>query len=408
MIKKMRWRFIIAAMIAFFLVITLVAVLVNVGNYVAVAKRNDEVLDYIYNYEAYRPIFEQPQNRPPMEPFMALPDTEENYMTRFFIVNIYRDEIMVASDYAISVPGAKMIECTEKALADGTEKGYADEYRYKVVKFLNGSEIIIFLNCSKDIQSMKSLALMSLIVSSGALLLVFILVVILSKRAIQPIAQNIELQKRFITDASHELKTPLTSISTSVDVIEIDRGSDEWTDNIRQQVSRMSGLVSELVTLSRLDEVKPVPEKEHLDLSSTAWETIEVFTSQARAVEKEIKTDIEDNISITGEKASIQQMLSVLIDNAIKYSDDNSEIRFTLKKVHGKARIEVFNTCNYEKAPDADKLFERFYRPDESRNTATGGNGIGLAIAKSVAEAHGGKIKAECPSGRSMTITVEL
>ena len=291
MIKKMRWRFIIAAMIAFFLVITLVAVLVNVGNYVAVAKRNDEVLDYIYNYEAYRPIFEQPQNRPPMEPFMALPDTEENYMTRFFIVNIYRDEIMVASDYAISVPGAKMIECTEKALADGTEKGYADEYRYKVVKFLNGSEIIIFLNCSKDIQSMKSLALMSLIVSSGALLLVFILVVILSKRAIQPIAQNIELQKRFITDASHELKTPLTSISTSVDVIEIDRGSDEWTDNIRQQVSRMSGLVSELVTLSRLDEVKPVPEKEHLDLSSTAWETIEVFTSQARAVGKEIKTD---------------------------------------------------------------------------------------------------------------------
>ena len=166
MIKKMRWRFIIAAMIAFFLVITLVAVLVNIGNYVAVAKRNDEVLDYIYNYEAYRPIFEQPQNRPPMEPFMALPDTEENYMTRFFIVNIYRDEIMVASDYAISVPGAKMIECTEKALADGTEKGYADEYRYKVVKFLNGSEIIIFLNCSKDIQSMKSLALMSLIEKS--------------------------------------------------------------------------------------------------------------------------------------------------------------------------------------------------------------------------------------------------
>ena len=170
----------------------------------------------------------------------------------------------------------------------------------------------------------------------------------------------------------------------------------------------MSGMVSEMVTLSRLDEIKPVNEKEKFDLSTTSWEILEVHMPQAKARGIDIQTDIEDNIIIDGEKASIQELLSVLIDNAIKYSDERKEIRFTLKKERSKARIEVFNTCNYDKALDTERLFDRFYRPDESRNSKTGGNGIGLAIAKSVVETHGGKITAECPSGKSMTITVEL
>ena len=143
-------------------------------------------------------------------------------------------------------------------------------------------------------------------------------------------------------------------------------------------------------------------------MSGAAWETLEIFIPQAKAKGKEIKTDISDGISIVGEKTSIQQMLSVLIDNAIKYSDDNGQISITLNRIRNKVRIEVFNTCNYEKAPDTDRLFDRFYRPDESRNSTTGGNGIGLAIAKAVADAHGGKISAFCPDGKSMKITVEL
>ena len=255
---------------------------------------------------------------------------------------------------------------------------------------------------------MRSILCMTLVISGTALILVFFLVLLFSRKAIQPIAQNIEIQKRFITDAGHELKTPLTSISTSLDVIEMDHGSDEWTGNIRQQVSRMSGLVSQMVALSRLDEIKPVPNKEQFDLTGAVWETLEVHIPQAKASGKKISTDISEGISIVGEKASIQQMLSVLIDNAIKYSTEDAEIRFTLSKVKNKVHIEVSNPCNYEKAPDVDRLFDRFYRPDESRNTSTGGNGIGLAIAKSVVEAHGGKISARCPDGRSMTISVEL
>lgn len=410
MLNKLRWRFILAAMLAFFFVISLVAGLVNVVNYAVTAKRNDEIIESIFTYDPYRPVFQNPQNLPaPLEPFEALPNPDDNLTTRFFIVYVdNRGTVGIVSwQYVASVTGFDLTSYSHQALMQDSERGYEGVYRF--LKINRGDQtIIIFLNCAKDIENMRSLLYMSIVISCGALLLVFLLVLPLSKKAIQPIAQNIELQKRFITDASHELKTPLTSISTSVDVIELDRGKDEWTDNIRSQVGRMSGLVSQLVTLSRLDEVKPVAENEHFDLSGAAWEILEVHTPQAKAAGKEIKTDIEDNVMMTGEKASIQQMLSVLIENAIKYSDDNSEIRFSLSKSYGKIKIEVFNTCNYEKIPDTKRLFERFYRPDESRNSATGGNGIGLAIAKSVVEAHGGTIMADCPSGKTMTVTVEF
>lgn len=420
MIKKLRWRFISAAMLAFLLVITLIAGLVNIANYCVETSRIDRTIDSIINYDPYRPRFFGPDmrgggnpgmtgNMTPMEPFLALPDIEANYMTRFFIIAIDdSNELLFASmDFVASVTESEAVDYTRTALKRNSDRGYIGGYRYARINMDDGT-VVVFLNCENEIRTMNSVLSMTLVISFFALLLVFILVVILSRKAIRPIAHNIEIQKRFITDAGHELKTPLTSISTSIDVIEMVNGQDEWTDNIRSQVSRMSGLVSELVALSRLDEVKPVPDKEQFDLSGAAWETLEVFIPQAKAKGKEIKTDISDGISIVGEKTSIQQMLSVLIDNAIKYSDDNGQISLTLNRVRNKVRIEVFNTCNYEKAPDTDRLFDRFYRPDESRNSTTGGNGIGLAIAKAVTDAHGGKISAFCPDGKSMKITVEL
>ncbi|SCW53314.1 Signal transduction histidine kinase [Ruminococcaceae bacterium YRB3002] len=415
MLKKMRWRVIGAAMLAFFLVILLVAGLVNIVNYCVVTDRADETIDYILEFETMRHqntgygnggMMPRPDNG---EPFMGLPDEEENYMTRFFIVIVDSEDMVIATsmDYVATIDEAEAVSYTNEALSRHADRGYVHGYRYARYEN-NDTTLVVFLNAAREVQYMNSLLLMTLAISGGSLLLVFILVVLLSHRAIRPIAQNIELQKRFITDASHELKTPLTSMSTSLEVIEMEHGSDEWTDNIRSQIGRMSGLVSNLVTLSRLDEVKPVPDRESFDLSSTAMEVLGIYTAQAAAAGKSIVTDIEENVSFTGSRSSVRQMLSVLIDNAIRYSDDNSEIRFTLNRSHGKVHIEIFNTCSYDKAPDTDRLFDRFYRPDESRSTATGGNGIGLAIARSVVKAHGGRISARCPSGKSMTITVEM
>ncbi|MBO4461042.1 MAG: HAMP domain-containing histidine kinase [Clostridiales bacterium] len=413
MLKKIRWRFIGASMLAFFLVIFLLAGLVNVFNYVSVTRRADETIDFIYEYGQLDPWSRDRSSSmgtwPPMGAVGGFPDEEANYMTRFFIVAVNSENMIIGTsrEYVASISEEDAAAYTNKALSRPFDRGYVDGYRYIRSQY-GDATIIVFLNSSREIQYMRSLFLLTLAISAGSLLLVFVLVLFLSKKAIRPIAQNMELQKRFITDASHELKTPITSISTSLDVIEMEHGGDEWTENIRQQVGRMTGLVGEMVTLSRLDEVKPVSVKENFDLTGAVWEIIEVHIQQAKASGKTIETNIEDNVTMVGEKDSIQQMMSVLIDNAIKYSDGGEPIKISLNKVHGKVKIVVFNSCNYEKAPDTNRLFDRFYRPDESRNSATGGNGIGLAIARSVADAHGGKISAACPDGKSMTITVIL
>ena len=420
MIKKMRVRVILAAMLAFFAVITLIAALVNIVNYAVVTNRADQTLDAILRFEAGSPAFADqgemdpqkpdPQNPdrkdpPPQQPFMGLPDMEQNYMTRFFTVrfNASGDVIFASTDNIAAIGEEDAIRYARQILQGSGERGYWKEYRY-AKENISDTTVVVFLNTSREQQSMFSLLVLTLTISLVSLLVVSLLVALLSKRAIAPIANNIRRQKQFITDASHELKTPLTSISTSVDVISAEHGDDEWTDNIRRQTGRMSKLVSELVTLSRLDEEIPLPNKEHFSLSDTAWEIAEVYKPQAKAAEKNLDVNIEENVMLFGEKSAIQQMLSVLLDNAIRYSDEKGEIRFSIYKKHGKACVEVFNTCSLDEIPDTDRLFDRFYRPDNSRSSETGGTGVGLSIAKAVADAHGGKISASCPSGKTMTM----
>lgn len=408
MLKKMRWNVIGAAMFAFFAVVLLISVLVNIINYHVVTNRADETLSHIIEYEQHMTDGATSSKLPPV-PFMELSNLESNYMTRFFTVHFdkHGNVISASLDYIASIDKSEAIEYARSVLEDGGGSGYIEDYRYKVVKTIDKTTIA-FLNTIREQQFIKSLWMLTIAVAGGSLLLVFILVYFLSAKAIRPFVSNIEKQKQFITDASHELKTPLTSISTSIDIITLEHGDDEWTDNIKKQTGRMSKLVGELVTLSKMSEAIPLPNKEYFSLSDAAWEIASVYQPQAKAHEKEINIDIQEQLSYFGEKTAIQQMLSVLLDNAIRYSDEKSCIYLLVEGYKGKAKIEVRNACNFETPPDVKKLFERFYRPDTSRNESTGGTGVGLAIAKAVAEAHGGSIAANCPNGKSMIITAIL
>ncbi len=408
MLKKMRIRVIMSAMLAFSAVIVLIALLVNVVNYYAVTERVDQTLSYVLQFEESVPVKPEKEGPPP-GPFMALPDLESNYMTRFFVVRFDSNDRITSTytDYIVSIDEDEAVSFAKTALEKKSDSGYIGDYRF-VKKNVAGMTVVVFLNVSRELQSIRSLRNLTIAVAGISLILVFILVVIFSRRALKPIIHNIERQKQFITDASHELKTPLTSISTSLDVLSMDRGEDEWIENKRSQTGRMTKLVSELVTLSRLDEEMPLPEKESFSLSNAAWEIIEVYQPQAKAKAKTFTTDIQDDLSMTGDKNAIQQMLSVLLDNAIRYSDEKGEIRFSIFGKRNKIYMEVFNTCQFDKPPDVDRLFDRFYRPDDSRNNKTGGTGVGLAIAKAVAEAHGGLISAECPNGKTMNIRVVI
>ena len=254
---------------------------------------------------------------------------------------------------------------------------------------------------------MKTLLTVSLMVAAASLLLGFALVAAFSKKAIAPYVRNMELQKQFITDAGHELKTPLTSISTSADVLKMENGDNEWVDNIQKQTVRMSKLVKNLVTLSRLDEGVPLPDMTEFSLSDAAWEAAEPFTMRAKAQGKSFSQSISPGLAMKGDMAAVQQLISILLDNAFKYSDENGEIRLSLYPQHKNNIIEVYNTCPPDSLGDIDRFFDRFYRADSSRKY-DGGTGIGLAIAKATAQALGGSINAETADGRSIVFKVIL
>lgn len=416
MLKKMRWHFILAAMLAVFIMLVAVLAGINVWNYHTTAERADQRIQEIYGFEsgkvpgmenseenASQPVPPDIFNRPDDH------DPEAPYTTRFFIVRLDEEGNVtdVSTDFIASVTQTEAEEFARKVLNEKRQVGYYKNYRFQILAKKNDN-IVIFLNTTMELRSVRNVLLISCLVGVVCFLVVFLLVILLSKRAMKPYIRNIERQKRFITDASHEIKTPLTSIATSVDVIEMEYGEDEWTRNIHKQTSKMSRMVADLVTLSRLDEENPFLERTEFSLSDAVWEVAEPFASLAKAQGKKYSQRIEENLTLCGNPDATRQMISVLLDNAMKYSDENGTIRLDVYKVYGKTKIEVFNTCVLEETQNLSRLFDRFYRPDNSRSRKTGGSGIGLSIAQAVAEAYGGKIKVSSKDGKSIMFQVTI
>lgn len=416
MLKKMRWHFILAAMLAVFIMLVAVLAGINVWNYHTTAERADQRIQEIYGFEsgkvpgmenseenASQPVPPDIFNRPDDH------DPEAPYTTRFFIVRLDEEGNVtdVSTDFIASVTQTEAEEFARKVLNEKRQVGYYKNYRFQILAKKNDN-IVIFLNTTMELRSVRNVLLISCLVGVVCFLVVFLLVILLSKRAMKPYIRNIERQKRFITDASHEIKTPLTSIATSVDVIEMEYGEDEWTRNIHKQTSKMSRMVADLVTLSRLDEENPFLERTEFSLSDAVWEVAEPFASLAKAQGKKYSQRIEENLTLCGNPDATRQMISVLLDNAMKYSDENGTIRLDVYKVHGKTKIEVFNNCVLEETQNLSRLFDRFYRPDNSRSRKTGGSGIGLSIAQAVAEAYGGKIKVSSKDGKSIMFQVTI
>lgn len=397
MLKKLRRRFIAAAMAAIGAVTLVLLCAVNLWNYKITTDSLDATLDIMSLTGSYSSGKDY-----------SLPEifgghsSEEMYMTRFFAV--YYDQNGKAAgvfrDYIATVSVEQALSYSSDALSSGRERGYYGDYRYRVLGASGGS-IVVFLNAVPEQQSMKTLLKVSVIVSLLALLAAFALITAFSKKATAPYMKNMQLQKQFITDAGHELKTPLTSISTSADVLKLETGENEWVDNIQKQAARMSKLVANLVTLSKLDEGAQSPDMCDFSLSDAAWEVSEPFELRAVAQGKKYSRSIEDNITVHGDMAAVQQMISILLDNAFKYSDEGGEIRLSVRKQHKGSVIEVYNTCAEGSLGDISRFFDRFYRADKARS-ADGGTGIGLSIARAVAEAHGGSISVESADGRSI------
>lgn len=277
-------------------------------------------------------------------------------------------------------------------------------YKFARKKDLN---VFVLKDMTKEISILKENNLKAFAVLCGVYCFVFLLVSILSFKVFEPLEKMIENQKRFTSDASHELKTPLTIISANAEVLS-ENDNNQWIENIKVQTKRLQDLVGKMLSLAQFDENKPVLKNETFNLSALCYETILPFDAVAFESEKSLNVSIDNDVIINGNKASVKQIMSILTDNAIKYAIKNTAIDITLKKENNLIKFSVKNAGSSIKEEDSDKVFERFFRGANSRNRESGGSGLGLSIAKEIADANKWKINAESHYGISMEITLTI
>ena len=265
--------------------------------------------------------------------------------------------------------------------------GFIDIYRY-IAYPSNGETHIIFLDCRSNLNTLHAFVLTGMATSAVGLLLVFLLLLFSSRRIVKPFLENYEKQKRFITDAGHELKTPLTIIDADTEILEMDLGENEWLGDIRTQTKRLADLTNSLVLLSRMDEEQPRAQMIEFPLSDVMDETVQTFQALAKTQDKTLTATITPMVSMYGDENAIRRLITILLDNAMKYSNPQGKISLSLEKQKGSIRLYVYNTVEFISKENLKYLFDRFYRTDQSRNSQTGGYGLGLSIASAIVSAH--------------------
>lgn len=341
-------------------------------------------------------------------------DKETPFETRYFSVLLYANGNVSTIDTGkiASVSTSDAGDYATSLYGKGKTKGFIDQYKYLSVSTTNtnGDNMVlyVFINCSKELITIRTYALASIGISIIGLLVVFVLVCFFSKTVTKPMAESYEKQKRFITDASHEIKTPLTIIDANTEVLEMMEGENEWTVSIRKQIARLTALTEKLVFLSRMDEDSTRLEMQEFNISDAILDTAMPFETVAESKGKTLDISVAPDINYTGSETNIRQMVSLLLDNAIKYSSENGSIRLNFS-TNGKLKIlSVWNTVDEIETGKLDYLFERFYRIDKSRNSKTGGFGIGLSVVQAIVQAHNGKVSAKSEDGKSIEFTISL
>ena len=392
MFKSLRRKFITTAVGSVAVVIAILAIALNFINYYKLEERIDTTLEDASRSQALIKIFAEDgddlvitKNSSSTTDYNGFSIAKVDDSGR--IIKTYRDDTLIPDQDALQ---SKVIE----ALKEGKTSGFIGSYRFLKAE-TNVGNLILFLNCQRELDSQHSFEKNSLLISIGVIASVFVLIVLVSKRVIAPIQETYIKQKQFITGASHELKTPLAIISSNADVLEMMNGDSKWTQNIHNQVDRLTSLVNSLVVFSRMEE-KDTVERSRFDLTSALESRIEDFDELANFQKKNIVTDVDSNLYYFDEEASIVQLMDILLENAIKYAPEDSSISVSLKKNRKYAILKVSNKAEVKKG-DLSKVFERFYRLDESRNSAIKGYGIGLSMAQLIAEKHKETIRAYAP-----------
>ena len=399
MIKKMRFKFIAITMVA--LLILLASILVSMNVYMG-NNWDRHIINHLNSLVLFDGI------PPEIDQHLKIPPPKSPNLIQGFAVKINPlGNIIEVTKENSFISDKDIIDYTERALENGNDTGEIGVMRY-MIRDKSYGKIIVFAD--KSIQDVMMMELRNLSYTIGGLSFVFLLVIVsvLSCLVTRPVEITFEKQKQFITDSSHELKTPLSILSANIDVLEMEIGQNKWLSQMKLQTKRMNKLIHELLLLAKTEALGVNATFTKFNLSHVILNTVLPFEVVAFEHGRNIKYDIAENILYKGNEQSIKKMMEALIDNAVKYSYKGSAISVKLYAKGNKKVIEVCNKGQGVTEKQKGRLFDKFYRTDDSRAREKGGYGIGLSLVKSIVDMHRGKIKAESKESEYITFRIIL
>lgn len=433
MISRLRRRFIILAMASVAAVLVCLGVAINIAQNISTANSLDSVLQLIDEDESAFDIDDDYDReywgRHRGDGMMfGRPITEETaYSVRWFSFTLEGDGEVEDANFShiASVDASALSEFVAFVTQTSDGEGYFQSYRYLIVSDNEGegqvaslgqSALVVsdertafFLDATDELADLRNLALLTAIVSLAAFLVIFVVVWFASRKVIEPFVEADARQKRFITDASHELKTPLAVIQTSLKVLELEVGRQKWIDKAEASSESMGALIDDMVTLSRLEEHVGSPETKRFDAGAVVDEVAESYRDFAAAHNHELVATLEQPLDYAGDPEALRKLVAVFLDNAVKYADPDAPITLSLvREGRRHLRLTCANAASALQPEQVEHLFDRFYRPDDARARESGGSGIGLSIAQSICEACGGQISATLTDDGVITFTALL
>ena len=426
--RRLRRKFILVAMGAVTVVLTLIIAGINIVNYSHVCKMADARLDYILAGKDGIDWNAEPKIGPGQDAVAGKVATgnraavrdgrfegmtaESPFDTSYFTVTIAAGQVADVNTARIAAVGAKRAaSIAAKLHSKGWVSGFSGNYRY-TTDVQDGETTYVFVDCSRELASFHSFLSASVAISCIGWLAVLAIVTVASGAVIRPMVESYSKQKRFITDASHEIKTPLAVIDAANEVQEIESGESEWTQSIHEQVARLTALTERLVFLARMDEGSAGFTMTSIDLSEAVDKAAAPFESVAVSRGKRLSTSIASGVRAHADAAAVAQVVELLLDNATRYASEGSVIELSLRAASrgagkGSAELVVSNAVDELPEGDLDRLFDRFYRADVSRSSKTGGSGVGLSVVRAIAEAHGGSASV-CGHSNQITFIVRF
>jgi len=408
MFKQLQKSFVKSAMLSFTAVLLVVLVAVNVVNYRQTVNQVDRLVTMLVNNDGTFPDAPEGGMAPKEHPEHGMPKgmefrKDDQMATRYAVVRVANDEVQsVDQSHLVSLDETALKELGLR-LAQGTaSQGWEGSLRYQVAKTDAGT-MVVLVDANKETQQISRLMMVTGAVFVLCLAVVYVLVRLVSKRAIRPFVENVERQQQFIANASHEIKTPLAVLSANTDLLAMMGTEAKFVDSNKRQIKRLNSLVEQMLILSRYDEGEAAATKEEVDLVAVTKDIVEEVLPVLNEKGLQVEFTGEAQTIVTTNKSAMTELIRILLDNAMKYTVGEPVITVEAKR----NQLAIGNETEPMTKEQVSQIFDRFYRVDSSRNRTTGGSGLGLSIAQKIAETNDVQLTAELTSETQIRFVIE-